>query len=75
MKSFEEWTQGLAQPPAPTWQKWEDEGYGLLMDGRFRITCKCCDGDFYISDYIGPEEFDPDVSETWCCGRSEWCCP
>lgn len=72
MKSFEEWTQSLAQP---TWRKWEEEGYGLLKDRGFIITCRVCDRDFAISDFIGPEEFDPDVSETWYCGGSDRCCP
>lgn len=78
MKLFEEWLQisPLAPPPKGSWQDWEDQGHGLLHDsGDFMITCCCCDRDFAISDYIGSDEFDPDVSETFYCGGSERCCP
>lgn len=78
MKSFEEWLQvsPLAPPKEGSWQYWEDEGHGLLHDnGDFKITCCRCDRDFPVSDFIGPEEFDPNTPETFYCGGSERCCP
>lgn len=78
MKPFEEWLQvsPLAPPAKGSWQDWEDQGYGLFRDsGEFMITCRCCDRDFAISDFIDSDEFDPDVTETFYCGGSDRCCP
>lgn len=75
MKPFEEWVKELPIADSPTWQQWEDEGHGLLKESGFMITCCCCENDFAVSDFIGPEEFDPDTRETFYCGGSQWCCP
>jgi hypothetical protein len=76
MKSFEEWTQSIAEPKKLTWFDWEDKGYGYTdnNDG-FLVTCRICDKRFAISDFLSPDEFDPENGDNFICGGTQWCIP
>lgn len=81
MKPFDQWVDEIraqnnpTKPPeTKTWEDWEDEGEVTRVDNTFMTRCRSCGERYAISDYIGPEEFDPS-DEYLVCGRSLYCCP
>lgn len=81
MKSFEEWTVGIAGQEKPKdwkdWEFWEDRGEvstNSKWPGAFTCRCRSCEEPYPISHYCGADEFDPE-SDYLMCGGAPWCSP
>lgn len=80
MKSFDQWTQEMADSGKPhhsDWSFWFDRGE-VRVDPKypksFCVSCRSCEHNYPISDYIGADEFDPE-DPYLLCGRSDRCIP